>query len=142
MNDFLFTKERIFKHSPMRGLYFLMGGLFFVLTEVGRNVYRPYIYQNSIPDYGLADVVGNLLGTVTIIFMELGIIHANHAQARRITFFVTLGVALYELSQHILPRGVMDWKDLYATLIAGVFTYLLVIFIWKKAQPPKFDIVE
>lgn len=132
MNDFFFSKERIFKLSPRRGLYFLMGGLFFVLTEVGRNVYRTYIYQNSIPDYGLADVVGNLLGTVTIIFMELGIVHANHAQARRITIFVTLGVALYELSQLILPRGVMDWKDLYATLVAGAFTYLLVEIMWRR----------
>lgn len=131
MNDFLFSKERILKLSPIRGLYFLMGGLFFVLTEVGRNVYRPYIYQNSIPDYGLADVVGNLLGTVTIIFMELGIVHASHAQARRITIFVTLGVALYELSQLILPRGVMDWKDFYATFVAGAFTYLLVEIIWR-----------
>jgi hypothetical protein len=136
MGDFFFSKDRIFKPGPIRAVYFLLFAVFFVLTELGREVYRPYVYQHGIDDLGFADVIGNLLGTVAIIFFNLGVAHANRIQSIRMVAFVTVGVMVYELSQAILPRGVLDWKDVISTPIAGLFSLMLVLVIWRVVPDP------
>ena len=136
MEDIFFSKNRIFRIGPMRGVYFVVFAVFFVLTEIGREIYRPYIYQNGINDYGFADVIGNLLGTVAIIFFCLGVNHANRAQSIRITAFVTVGITVYELLQAVLPKGVLDWKDVVSTPIAGLFSLMLVLAIWHVVRDP------
>jgi glycopeptide antibiotics resistance protein len=103
-----------------------------LLTETGREVYRPFIYRNQIADFGLADVIGNLLGTVAIIFFNLTIAHATRMQSVRIIIFATAGVMIYELLQSILPRGVLDWKDVWSTPIAGLFSLLVVSLVWRR----------
>jgi hypothetical protein len=132
MEDFFFRKERFTRLSSIRLAYFLLFVFFFLLTETGREVYRPFIYRNQISDFGLADVVGNLLGTVTIIFFNLTVAHATRMQAVRIIIFVTAGVMIYELLQPILPRGVLDWKDVWSTPIAGLFSLFVVSLIWRR----------
>ena len=113
-----------------------MFAIFFILTEIGRQIYRPYIYQNSINDFGLADVIGNLLGTVVIIFFNLGMLHANKCQSVRVVAFVTVGVVIYELLQPILPKGVLDWKDVISTPIAGLMALIMVLIIWRVFKDP------
>lgn len=132
MEDFFFSKERFTKLSSIRLAYFLLFVFFFLLTETGREVYRPFIYRHQINDFGLADVVGNLLGTVAIIFFNLTFVHATRRQAVRIIVFVTAGVMIYELLQTVLPRGVLDWKDVWSTPIAGLFALLLVSLVWRR----------
>ena len=136
MEDVFFSKNRIFKFGPMRGVYFVTFAFFFILTEIGREIYRPYVYQNGINDFGFADVIGNLLGTVAIIFFALGLNHANRVQSIRVIVFVTVGITIYELLQAILPKGVLDWKDVVSTPIAGLFSLLLVLGIWRVVQDP------
>lgn len=136
MEDVFFSKNRIFKPSPIRGVYFVTFVVFFILTEIGREIYRPYIYQNGINDFGFADVIGNLLGTVAAIFLCLGVNHANRVQSIRISAFVTVGITIYELLQPILPRGVLDWKDVVSTPIAGLFSLMLIRLIWRVVQDP------
>jgi hypothetical protein len=120
----------------MRGVYFVTFAIFFILTEIGRQVYRPYVYEHGINDLGFADVIGNLLGTVAIIFFSLGFSHATRIQSLRIITFVTIGVTIYELLQPVLPRGVLDWKDVISTPIAGLFSLMLVLGIWRVVQDP------
>jgi len=136
MEDIFFSRNRIFKPGPIRGIYFATFAVFFILTEIGREIYRPYIYQNELNDFGLADVIGNLLGTVAIIFFCLGVNHANRVQSIRIIAFVTVGVTIYELLQAVLPKGVLDWKDVISTPIAGLFSLLLVRVIWRVIRDP------
>lgn len=136
MEDVFFSKSRVLKPGPMRGVYFVTFALFFILTEIGRQVYRPYIYENGINDWGFADVVGNLLGTVAIIFLCLGVNHATRIQSIRIIAFVTLGVTTYELLQPVLPRGVMDWKDVISTPVAGLVSLVMVLRMWQVVQDP------
>jgi hypothetical protein len=136
MEDVFFSKNRIFRPGPIRGIYFLSFAIFFLLTEIGREVYRPYVYQNGIDDLGFADVVGNLLGTVAIIFFNLGVNHATKVQSVRITAFVTIGVTIYELLQPVLPRGVLDWKDAVSTPIAGLLSLAMVLAIWRVVKDP------
>ena len=134
--NFFFSKTRIFKLGPIRGIYFVLFAVFFILTEIGREVYRPYIYQNEINDLGFADVVGNLLGTIVIIFFNLAIYHATRKQSIRVVALVTIGVTVYEILQPILPRGVLDWKDVISTPIAGLISLIMVLIICRVIQDP------
>jgi hypothetical protein len=136
MEDFLFSKDRFLKLGPIRGVYFVLFAAFFLLTEMGREIYRPYIYRNGIDDFGFADVVGNLLGTVAIIFFDLGVIHATRRQGIRLVAFVTVGVAIYELLQPVLPRGVLDWKDVVSTFVAGLFSLAMLLAVWRVVDDP------
>ena len=136
MEDVFFSRNRVFKIGPMRGIYFATFAVFFILTEIGREIYRPYVYQNGINDFGFADVIGNLLGTVAIIFFCLGVNHANRVQSIRIIAFVTVGITIYELLQAVLPKGVLDWKDVISTPIAGLFSLLLVLVILRVIRDP------
>ena len=136
MQNVFFSRNRIFKPGPVRGVYFILFAVFFILTEVGREIYRPYVYQNQIDDLGFADVVGNLLGTAAIIFFDLGISHATRIQSIRIVAFVTTGVVIYELLQPVLPRGVLDWKDVISTFVAGLLSLTMVLAIWRAIPDP------
>jgi hypothetical protein len=118
--EFFFTKERLFKRNPLRFAYLIGFVSFFVITEIGRKFYRPYIYRMHIDDFGIADTMGNSLGTVTQIFLYLGLFDATQAQSYRIIAFVTLGYIGYEIVQPILPRGTFDWKDVFAALVVTV----------------------
>ena len=136
MEGIFFSKNRFLKLGPIRGVYFGLFAAFFFLTEIGREIYRPYVYRNRIDDFGLADVVGNLLGTVAIIFFNLGVIHAAKRQGIRLVAFVTFGVAVYELLQSVLPRGVLDWKDVISTFIAGLFSLAMFLAVWRVVKDP------
>jgi hypothetical protein len=127
--DTFWSKERIFQFSPLRGAYFGSFALLFLFTEWGRKVYRPYVYGNGIQDWGMADVMGNLSGTLAIVFFDLAATHATRAQGLRVIGLVTGGLIVYEIVQAVLPRSVFDWKDVAATLLAGAIAvgWLLIL---------------
>ena len=129
--DVIWSKERILQLSPLRGAYWIAFALFFTFTEWGRKVYRPYVYVNGIDDWGMADVMGNLSGTLAIIFFDLGVVHATRSQSLWVTGLVTLGVVGYEILQGVLPRSVFDWKDVAATLIAGGIAVGLLLILHR-----------
>jgi hypothetical protein len=139
MENVFFSKNRIFKPGPIRSVYFVLFAAFFIFTEIGRKVYRPYAYQQGINDFGFADVVGNLLGTVAVIFFNLGVSHATRTQSLRIIALVTTGITIYELLQPVLPRGVLDWKDVISTPIAGLFSLIMVLVMWRVIRDPLPD---
>ncbi len=126
---FFWTKDRLFRRSFLRLAYLIAFVCFFILTETGRKVYRPYVYRNHIDDWGVADTIGNSLGTLTQIFFYLGLMNATRVQSYRIIAFVTLGYIAYELVQPILPRGTFDMKDVLATFGAGVVAAVSVAVI-------------
>jgi hypothetical protein len=107
----------------------------FVITEIGRRIYRPYIYANDIFDFWIADTIGNLTGTITIIFFDFTIINPNHKIGRLALLFITFGLIIYELAQYFSPRSILDWRDIIATLIAGVISlgiYELLSYRFKE----------
>ena len=101
----------------------------FLLTEAGRNIYRPYIYETGFNDFGIADSMGNLGGIVVQIFASLAILNSQRTKAFNVIGFLVTGYILYEIVQPYLPRGVFDWKDIYGTIIGGIVSALLVLLL-------------
>jgi len=106
----------------------------FFLTEIGRKIYRPYIYSNDIFDYWIADTIGNLTGTIAIIFFEFSIVNPKHRLGRILLILITLGLIVYELLQYFSPRSILDWRDMIATLIAGLISWGIYEFLFKKLK--------
>ncbi len=130
-NNFFTDKASLKTIDRYRVIYFGIAVLFFFLTEIGRNIYRPYIYSSNINDYGIADSIGNLGGIIVQIFFSLVILNSPAMKAFNLIGFIVIGYILYEILQPYLPRGVFDWKDIYGTLIGGVIS-LLVLLLVKK----------
>lgn len=135
-------KGRIFKITEKRISFLLVFVLMFVVTEIGRRVYRPYIYANDFFDFWIADTIGNLTGTITIIFFEFAIINPTHKAGRILLAVIPIGLIVYELVQYFSPRSVLDWKDMIATLIGGLFAwgiYELLSYRYKEESPSKLE---
>lgn len=134
----LIDKNRIFIIDAKRVAFFLTFVFMFVITEIGRNIYRPYIYSNDIFDYWIADTIGNLTGTIAIIFFDLAGFNPKAKQGRIFLLIITIGLIIYELMQYFSPRSIMDWRDMIATLIAGFISWGIYEFILKK-YPEEFN---
>ena len=130
----MIDKNRIFVIDNKRIAFFLIFVFMFVLTEMGRKIYRPYIYSHDIFDYWIADTIGNLTGTIAIIFFEFSIVNPKHRLGRKLLIFITLGLIVYELLQFFSPRSILDWRDIIATLIAGLISWGIYEFLFEKLK--------
>lgn len=138
MSRNFFTDKPSMRTIDLRRIsYFIITVLFFILTETGRYIYRPFIYSNNIDDYGLADSIGNLGGIVVQIFFMLTFFNSPKKKGFRIILFMVFGYILYEAVQPYLPKGVFDWKDIYATIIGGFISYLILMVIHATIKNKK-----
>ena len=132
MKDNFFTNKASIKTiDSQRIIYFVMAVIFFFLTEIGRKIYRPFIYSNNIDDYGIADSIGNSGGIIVQIFFMLAVLNSQGKKIFRVIGFIVIGYILYEILQPYFPRGVFDWKDIYGTLIGGLISLFFLIIIKK-----------
>ncbi len=104
------------------------------LTEAGREWYRPWVKANDIRDFYFADTIGNSLGTVTAVFIILGLVGKGGWSDLRLIAMVTLGVVGYELAQGPMG-GTIDPRDILATLLAG--TLCLALYVWLNGVPTR-----
>jgi glycosyltransferase involved in cell wall biosynthesis len=127
-----FDKDRMTRIDSIRVVNFLIFLSSFIITEIGRKIYRPYIYSNDINDFGLADTVGNFFGTITQIYFSLTILNPDYKNGKWIFPFITVGYIVYELAQYFLPgTNTCDPKDIIATIISGILSYLIYVMIEK-----------
>lgn len=128
-NNFFTNTDGIKTIDTFRLVYLIISIVSFLFTEIGRFVYRPFIYESNINDFGIADSIGNLGGIVVQVFAGLAILNPPFKKGFRLIAFFTIGYIVYELVQPVLPHGVFDMNDIYATLIGGIFTLFLYIII-------------
>ena len=126
-NRMIIDPRRLFIFDAKRGTFLVLFAGMFVITEIGRHIYRPYIYAHDIFDFWIADTIGNFTGTIAIIFFELGILNPDLRSGKRIILLITAGLIVYEVIQYFLPgTNTCDWRDIVATITAGGIS--LVIF--------------
>ena len=133
-DNFFIDKEKIKTIDTYRIVYALMFLLSFALTEIGRYIYRPFIYKNNINDFGIADTMGNSGGIIVQLFFGLLLLNSTKKKGFRLVLFFILGYVLYEFAQLILPKGVFDWNDIYGTIIGGLIGIFLFLLIHKMIK--------
>lgn len=136
-NNFFLDIENIKRLDTFRIIYFVVFVLSFGITEIGRYIYRPFIYENNINDFGIADSMGNLGGIIVQIFFGLAIFNSTKIKGIRLISFFIIGYVIYELAQLFLPKGVFDWKDIYGTIIGGSIGLILFLLIQKVIKRNK-----
>ena len=136
-NSIFTDKEQMKTIDTKRIVYFVVFLLSFLFTEFGRYVYRPFIYNNHINDFGIADSIGNWGGIVVQIFFGLAIINSSFKQGFSVIAVATGGYILYEFAQPYLPKGTFDWLDVYGTLAGGIIALALFFLIHKLTKQNK-----
>jgi len=136
-NNFFLDVEKIKTIDTFRIIYFVTFLICFGLTEIGRYIYRPFIYENNINDFGIADSMGNSGGIIVQIFFGLAIFNSTKIKGIRLISFFIIGYVIYEIAQLFLPKGVFDWKDIYGTIIGGFIGLILFLLIHKVIKRNK-----
>jgi len=131
------SKEQLRTIDTRRVIYVVALILSFVVTEIGRYVYRPIIYRNGINDFGLADSIGNMGGIIAQVFLGLALVNSNLKQGFRLIGFLIIGYIFYEIVQPILPKGTFDWKDVYGTILGGALAGIVFFLIQKYFKKNK-----
>jgi len=138
--NFFFDKKRFRTFDKLRLIYLLIFLFSFLLTEAGRYIYRPYIYENNINDLGIADSMGNLGGIVVQIFFGMILFNPLYKKAIRLVLFFSSGYIVYEFLQPYLPKGTFDWLDIYGTLLGALFAILILTAVhlpFRKQKEPE-----
>lgn len=139
----IFTDKASIKTIDRRRiLYLIISILSFILTEIGRNIYIPFIYAHKINDYGIADSIGNSGGIIVQIFFMLTLLNSPKKKAFRLIWFIVIGYIIYEILQPYLARGVFDWKDIYGTLVGACIAIFILFLIKKYAKNKVVHIIK
>jgi hypothetical protein len=101
-----------------------VGGVAFLLTEAGREVDRPWVHGKVIDDWGIADTLGNSLGTLAAAFVISGLVGKDNSSDYRLIAMVAVGLAIHELLQGPMG-GTIDPNDIVASLLFGVASGLV-----------------
>ena len=106
-----------------------------VLTAIADSLYRNWVYINQYYDFGLANYLPSITGTITAIFLLCGISKAFPENIVKSSIGVIIGCALYEVLQPILHVGIFDWQDLAAVLVTGAIILFVFNALLKNQKP-------
>lgn len=109
-----------------RKKYFYLGLLAFISSWLADGLYRSWIIHNDFNDYGLSGFLPSITGTVTAIFLYLGLFQNNNEQLFHSAVGLWIGCLIYEILQPTLGTGVFDIADLIAIFVTGIISCLFV----------------
>lgn len=99
------------------------------------HTYRPFIYSNNIFDFGLADTIGSLVSVIGLCFLFWTFkSYSNKEKNRHIIITVLTYSLIWEPMGLIGLHGTFDWKDIVASFISGLLTFLLKEIVDKKSN--------
>mgnify|MGYP005997315163 FL=1 len=116
--------------SIIRIVFIITGATFLALIHIGDTYYRDWVYSNQIADFGLANYLPSITGTLTAIFLLIGLSKESFTKAPSTAFWVMVGCVIYEVMQPTLGTGVFDWQDLVAVVTTGC----IVVFALNKTM--------
>lgn len=133
LNDFR-TELANWKLTKYKAINFAIGISALLFYEfVGRPIYRPYIYNNKINDFHIADTLGNTFGTLPTIFFLIAILSNDKTKGNYLIKLGTLSVVVFELAHPLLGKSIDIW-DIIATILAGLFSHLIYIGIFNDKR--------
>ena len=86
--------------------------------------YRPYIYENHINDFHIADTISNWLAVPAATLFLWGIFKGRTKFKKGILYSVITFI-IYEF----ILSATFDFWDIIATVLSGGITYLIYIFL-------------
>ena len=109
---------------------FLLLAVLFVLCAALMNLwYRPYIYENNIFDFHVADSNSNFWAVPAVICFWLSVSKSTVSHLKYAPLYVSLGFVLYEF------MGLTyDVYDLIATLISGCICFVVIWRMLKRSN--------
>jgi hypothetical protein len=117
--------------TPLKRRTFFLAMISFSITEMGRSFYRPFIYQNNINDFFVADTIGNSFGTLTAIFMVITLSGRGTTRDWKIIVITICGILGCELLNLFGNRS-FDVSDFLATMIFGLFSIIIYSHLLQK----------
>jgi hypothetical protein len=128
-----FRKElKNWKFTKYKAINFAIGISALLIYEfIGRPIYRPYIYNNKINDFHIADTLGNTFGTVPTIFFLIAILSNEPIKGNYLIKLGTFSVIVYELAHPLLGKPIDIW-DIIATIMAGFISYVIYNSIFRE----------
>lgn len=95
------------------------------------DTYRPYIYQNRIYDFHLADTIGNIVAVPAYALVYCGF--SSKYSFNKIIVLSVVGFIFYEILSTVSFHGVFDIYDIIATALSGATTFC-IYEVYKKAK--------
>lgn len=124
LNDFV-AELKNWKLTKYKAINFAIGiSALLVYEFVGRPIYRPYIYNNKINDFHIADTLGNTFGTLPTIFFLIAILSNDTTKGNYLIKLGTFSVVVFELAHPLLGKPIDIW-DIIATIATGFISYLI-----------------
>lgn len=105
-----------------------------MLTAIGDSLYRNWIYNNNYFDFGLANYLPSVTGTITTLFFLCGVSKEFPANIVKSSGYGVIGCALYEILQPVFHTGIFDWQDLIAVIVTGITVLLFFKLILKNQE--------
>lgn len=130
VNDF--KKElKNWKFTKYKAINFSIGITALLIYEfIGQPIYRPYIYNNEIYDFHIADTLGNTFGTLPTIFFLIAILSNDTTKGNYLIKLGTFSVIMFEFAHPLLGKPIDIW-DIIATILAGLVSYSIFNGIFK-----------
>lgn len=133
LDDFK-SELRNWKFTRYKAINFAIGISALLIYEfIGRPIYRPYIYNNKINDFHIADTLGNTLGTLPTIFFLIAIFSNDQTKGNYLIKLGTFSVIVFELIHPLLGKPIDIW-DIVATVISGFFSYFIYNGLFRKNE--------
>lgn len=131
VNNFL-SELKNWKLTKYKAINFSIGISAILIYEfVGRPIYRPYIYNNKINDFHIADTLGNTFGTFATIFILIAILSKETTKGNYLIKLGTFSIVIYELLHPLLGKSTDIW-DIIATIFTGFISYIIYNTIFRE----------
>ncbi len=103
--------------------------LFLLLTYFEEVHFRKYLYSRH--QFILAGSLPNFLAAVIFSFAYMAVLSPNEKKAIGAIAAIVMGLSLYEVVQIWMPHMVFDVNDIFASVLGGLFSYIVIRIISK-----------
>lgn len=109
----------------MKMKFILSGILIAAIGLILSHTYRPYVYENHINDFHLADVIGSVVCVPAAVLCAYGI--DNRYTIKQYTIWAVIVYIAYEFLGLFHIHGTFDVYDIIAIIISSLVFYRLCL---------------